>query len=75
MNKLICVAPASDMRFLETFKSLRVLTKPDKYLGQDVKSVFIHLAFEDYKPIVMLLKEDLYGDNDEEEESATRIAE
>ena len=49
---------------------------PDKYLGQDVKSVFIHLAFEDYKPIVMLLKENLYGDEEEEEqESATRIAE
>ena len=47
---------------------------PEKYAGQDVKAVFIHFAFEDYKPMVMLLKETPFDDG-EEEESAARIAE
>ena len=47
---------------------------PEKYFDSDVKSVFIQFEFEDYKPMVMLLKESDY-DDDEEDESAMRIAE
>ena len=47
---------------------------PEKYLNHDVQSVYIHLDYEDYKPMVMLLKENELGGEDEEE-SAMRIAE
>ena len=55
------------------------VTLPDKYMGIEVTSVFIHLGFEDYKPMTMLLKNDMTleeEDEDSEElESAERIAE
>jgi len=55
------------------------VTLPDKYMGIEVTSVFIHFDFEDYKPMTMLLKDDMTkmeeDDEDEELESAERVAE
>jgi hypothetical protein len=54
------------------------VTLPDKYMGIEVTSVFIHFAFEDYKPMTMLLKDNMTleeDDEDEELESAERVAE
>ena len=35
---------------------------PDRSIGQDIQSVWIHLEFEDYKPMVMLKKEEIFDE-------------
>ena len=48
---------------------------PDRSIGQEIQSVWIHLEFEDYRPMVMLKKEEMYDEEEEDQESAARIAE
>ena len=35
---------------------------PDRSIGQDIQSVWIHFEFEDYKPMVMLKKEEVFDE-------------
>ena len=48
---------------------------PERNNGLDIESVWIHLEFEDYKPMVMLKKEEIFDEEEEDQESAARIAE
>ena len=46
---------------------------PDKFIGVEVASVYLHLSFEKFTPMVMQEKIELPSEDDEEEEKSVKF--